>query len=69
MTKSAQRAAYENRVHRAHESLFHAAAQARALGDEGAAEECEVIQLMLARLMDKSLAGKRFPRRQQQLTL
>lgn len=66
---SQDRARYEALVHRAHESLFHAAARARSLGDEGAAEECEIVQLMLARLMDKSLAGKRFPRREQQLPL
>lgn len=69
MQKSTARATYEGCVHRAHEQLYRAAGLARGLGDEGAGEECEALQLILARLMDKSLSGKRYPRRQEQLPL
>lgn len=59
MSNSTARAKYETQLGRAHRSLFWAVNAARAMGDEGAAQDCEQILSELSRLNADSLDGRK----------
>lgn len=60
MRVSEMRSRYEARLSNAHNALYKAAGGADQLGDQGAVEECHRIMATLSKMMEKSLAGKRW---------
>jgi hypothetical protein len=69
MPTSQQRSAYEKGLARAHRALYWAQKRAEELGDDGAVEDLTALLSHLSTMMQDSIADKRRPRRQAQLSL
>lgn len=66
MPTGAQRSAYEAQLAQAHRALYRAATRAYDMGDEGAAQDCESLNIFISQLMETSLKGQRRPATRQQ---
>lgn len=67
MRKSLQRSRYESRLALVHRALWGAQEEAKALGDDGAAEDLSELSKYVAVMMEDSLKDRK--RRRHQLSL